>query len=683
VTILADAISRAIDDGLMVPEPILCAEWVKRFGWTSGQSAVPGPYDMSRTPYVAEILNAVDDPRVRQITIIKGSQVGMTELYIQILGYMIDRRPRTTMVVFPTADTASEANKDRITPALAGMPPIRHSRLKEVRKDGSARVVRYKTMTVFYRGANSKRQTETIPAGVVIGDELDRCPPGTAHLLRQRGKTYNDFKLILLGKPEIEGTGIDFEYANSDRRQLYLPCPECGDWHTRRFSRVRWYGKQRDGTDGPDSRDFNADATQAEQTARYKCGNCHTLIGPESNQWQLHRGVWCPTGAKIAGEPDAGRVEWIDGGRPVSSNRGYHIPEFVSGLIPNPYAPAARGFVERKGVIDQDFANDHEGRAWKFSVGNKADVRTLKERIDQAHKLGTVPPEVVALVACADIQHFNAYMIVLGFSAKMERCWLIWHERVPCPIGDRLVSMHGAFARRFRRTDGRDMAISARGVDSGEGERTKEIYEYCSNAPYEVYATKAFGIDRSGNAMDKPHDVKEISAKYAGGKKGIKLVKIKSHLWKQECQRAMGLMQETPTMALPDDDAEVVQQDAARATEAGKHAIVFPGDVPDYVLQQLSAEECVKVQDTKRGGLVYEYKWRLREGHPENHYFDAMVYAYAVAHARGWKYREEPIGLVGGNSPTVATTPKPSHRQQGPNLIEMARGQSLIPPHRR
>lgn len=680
MTILSDAIAQAIDEGLMVPEVIPCAEWVRRFGWTSGQSAVPGPYDMSRTPYVAEILNAVDDPRVRQISIIKGSQVGITELYIQILGYMVDRRPRTTMVVFPTADTASEANKDRITPALAGMPPIRNYRLKEVRKDGSARVVRYRTMTIFYRGANSKRQTETIPAGVVIGDELDRCPPGTAHLLRQRGKTYPDFKMILLGKPEFEGMGIDFEYQNSDKRQLYVPCPECGDWHTRRFSRVRWYGKQRDGRDGPDSRDFTVDATQAEQTACYKCGGCGTLIKSDANVWQLQRGVWCPAGARIAGKPDDGRVEWIDGERPASSNRGYHIPELISGLLPNPYGPAAKGFVERKGVIDQLFANDHEGRAWKFSVTSDADLGAVRDRIDPGHRYGVVPNDAVALVAFADIQDYYAYVTVTAFSAKMEKRWLVWAERVPAEFGKNLTTLDAIFYRTFTRADGRQQRIVARGIDSGDGERTMEVYRYCSQHA-ECWALKGVGVDSSGRYMAEPHKISRISARgLNGAKQDVTLLRVNSHLWKQRVHRMLGItLPDDGVQIAPDDDIEVAQADRQRAIEAGQTAYVLPSDVQEHVLNQLVAEECVKVQNTKRGGLVTQYQWRLRDKHPDNHYFDCVYSTEALAHAR----QCEQLTVLRGLVKTEPAAPKPPTQptttvSRPVSLIERARDRSLL-----
>jgi phage terminase large subunit GpA-like protein len=650
-------------------------------GWVV-QAAAPGPYDLSRTPWARGVLDAFDDPRVSQLTIMKGSQTGATELSIQILGYVIDRRPRTTMIVYPTADTAAEMNRDRITPSLAKMPPIRDARLKETRKDGSARVVRYKTMPVFFRGAGTERQMESLPAGLVINDEVDRCPPGTVHLLRQRGKTYPDFKLIALGKPGYEGQGIDVEWWASSRNDYHVPCPFCYGSFARVFSRVRWFGMQRDGKLGPDSRDVNVDETQAHDTAVYKCPHCHVLIGPEHNHWQLNMGVWVPAGAKAVGatKDTPARIEWPDGEPHFNSNQGFHIPHFLTGLEPNPYAASAHAFVRINGRRDEHFVRDYEGRPWRLTLGNRAETTELKKRIDPTHRLGRVPNEVIRLVAAADLQHHDAYMVVWGFSAKMERAWLIWHERVACPVGDRLSALGVVMARRFRRDDGKDMVCVAKGVDSGEGVRTKEVYEFCAVSG--VTATKGVGVDRSGQNMDESWKIKEINAIEQGlGGKNVKLLRMKSHVWKQTVQRALGMADpDAGQPILADDDAEVVKEDETRTTDATAHSVVLPADVPEYVLQHLASEECVKVENSKRGGLVVEYQWRLREGMPHNHYFDATYAAFCLADAHGWRQATTPKGIIGGAVGGGVTSDPVRQRQArtGPSMVGIARERSIV-----
>lgn len=682
--ILASALAKAIDEGLRVPPPITCAEWVKANGWVV-QAAAPGPYDITRTPWAQGILDAFDDPRVSQITIMKGSQTGATELTIQVVGYVIDRRPRTTMVVYPTADTAAEMNRDRITPSLAKMPPIRDARLKETRKDGSARVVRYRTMSIFYRGAGTDRQLESLPCGMVVVDEVDRCPPGTVHLLRQRLKTYPDGKLIALGKPGYEGQGVDAEWKASSQNEYHVPCPHCFGCAPRVFSRVRWYGMQRDGTLGADSRDVNVDESQAHDTAQYKCSHCHKLIAPEHNHWQLNMGVWVPMGAKAVGatRTERAKIEWPDGAPNFNANQGFHVPHPLTGLEPNPYAASAQAFVRIKGRKDEGFVRDYEGRAWRMTLGNKADTAELRKRIDPGHRLGMVPADAIGLVAHADLQHHDAYMTVWAFAPRMETAWLVWYERVPAPIGERLVTLEAAMKRRFKRSDGREMVVAAKGIDSGEGVRTQEVYEFCSRTG--VVATKGVGVDRSGQIMDEPYRIKVLNARVGGfGTRDVTLMRIKSHVWKQAVHRAMGMAEpDDGAPILADDDMEVAAEDKQRAVEAAKHSLVLPADVPDFVLRQLVAEECVKETNSKRGGLITEYRWRLREGHPDNHYFDSTYSAWAIAHARAWAGRVVPIGLVGGND--GGATPEPAKPKptipNGPSLIGRGRDQSMI--HRR
>ena len=671
--ILARAIAEAIDEGLYVPEHVTCAEWVTRFGATI-KGATPGPFEVARVPYTSEILNAFDEPNVKQITLIKGSQVGITELSVQMLGFAIDRKPGTTMFVYPTRDTAAEMNRDRVTPTLAAMPPIRDAQLKETRKEGSMRVVRYRTMSVFYRGAGTDRQLESLPCRYVFGDEIDRCPPGTVHLVRQRLKTFPDGKLVVLGKPGLEGVGIDAEWQASDQRRYHVPCPLCGGWHTRVFSRVRWYGRQRDGTDGPDSRDTTVDATQAAETAAFKCPTCHGLIEALHNAWQLSRGLWVRRGAAVTGDgrEGPGRIVWPDGVEPpASSNRGYHVPEPLSGLLANPYAPSAEAFVRRRGIIDQEFAADHEGRAWRLNLGGKADIAALRSRVDPGHRRGYVPSEAVVLVAFADIQDHYAYITVQAYSAKMAKRWTVWYERVPAEFGKGLGTLDDVFYRTWPTIDGRSMQIMARGVDSGDGDRQLEIYRYCSSRE-QCWATKGVGVDRSARLMAEPHTLKRLSrATIAGAKSDVHLLRINTHVFKTRIQRALGIaLPDDGVKPVADDDQDVLADDMARARDANNNTFILPADVEDHYLHQLAAEECVRETSSKRGGLVTEYRWRLREGHPANHYFDCVVGCEALAHARGCEKLERPAGIV-----AIAKEPTPPKPVQPrpTSMLDLAR----------
>lgn len=510
---------KAIDEGLRAPPPMTCLQWVNTNGYVS-VGASPGPYDINRLPYAREVFEAVDDPTVRRMTIMKGTQVGATETYIQILGYFIDRNPRLTMLVFPTATTVQQMNKLRIGPALRGMPAIANIEMTEERepyqrKGGSALVTKIGAMTILWRGAGSDSQTDSWPAGLVIIDELDRCKAGTAYKALERNKTYVDGLGITLGNPGFAGEGIDAEYALSDQRKYHLPCPACGVFHVRTFSRVRWRGVQRDGTVGPDSRDINVDPEQAAATAVYKCAACHALIPPSENMAQLRRGVWVPKSWELVVNADGSAYAERPPDVAPKSHRGWHWPELISPLIPSPYAPAAKDFVALKGIITPEFASHKEGRAWRAKATGKVNLEPLLSRVAPGHRLGFVPGEAVALVAGIDRQDRSLYAHVTAIGAKMRRVWTVWYESLEAPLGHGLNVLDGLLSRVWQRTDGRLMRISQAVIDSGDGDHQREVYEYAGSRP-SVWALKAFGKDRSSKYMKTAHELVTLDPRSLG-----------------------------------------------------------------------------------------------------------------------------------------------------------------------
>lgn len=673
-------LASAVGVGLLAPEPISCPDWVQRHGMVK-VSDVPGPYDVARVPYTREMFDAIDDHGVRQISIIKASQVGITEWFAQAIGYHIAQRPRHTMIVYPTADLAVEANRDRITPTLALMKPIRESRLRETRKDGSARVVRYVGMAVQYRGASTDRQLESWPCGLAIVDELDRCGDNTVHLVRQRTKTYADAKLIVLGKPGMAGRGIDAEYAASDRRVYYVPCPSCGEFHARLFKYVRWLGRGDDGKETPLSRDTTVDETQARDTACCQCPKCEASISAKMNQWQLDRGVWVPAGAKaVGGEDGRGVLVWPNGEPVVNENRGYHVPELLSGLLPNPYAYAAGAYVRRRGVIDADFAADHEGRAW-VSVSSSAKRASLRSLCEPGHKLGVVPNEAVVLVAGVDVQHFYAYVHVVAYSARMARRWTVHYERVPLSSELKYEALDDVlYNRRWKRADGQEMRLMARFMDSGDGDMTQAVYRYCASRD-QLWALKAAGRDRSHNLMVEPYTVKILEpVGFGGGDKPATLLRINSHAFKQRVHRALGI------------GTEVSRAPAAMGEEQTPQTSgptwVFPEDCSDNFIHQMESEECVPehvVHDRRRvamglkprNGAVRSVSmvWVVRQGYKDNHYFDTAVYAEAGAFARQGEQITTCMGLVRPKPP--AKSEDETNAVASP-LLQRAREGSLI-----
>lgn len=101
------------------PEDLTVAEWADRHRRLSPEnSAESGPWRTSRTPYLREPMEAFTDPKIRKIVMVAASQVGKSELELNIIGYIIDQDPGSILFVQPSLDDARKFSRLRIAPMI-------------------------------------------------------------------------------------------------------------------------------------------------------------------------------------------------------------------------------------------------------------------------------------------------------------------------------------------------------------------------------------------------------------------------------------------------------------------------------------------------------------------------------------------------------------------------------------
>ena len=124
----ADRLSAAMAPALRnfrPPAKLTVSEWAdKRRRLSPETSAEAGPWRTSRTPYLKEPMDAFNDPKVNRIVMVASSQVGKSELELNIIGYIIDQDPGSILYVQPTLDDAKKFSRLRVAPM------IRDSKLK-------------------------------------------------------------------------------------------------------------------------------------------------------------------------------------------------------------------------------------------------------------------------------------------------------------------------------------------------------------------------------------------------------------------------------------------------------------------------------------------------------------------------------------------------------------------------
>ena len=70
-------------------------------------------------------MDAVSDPEISEVVVMSGSQLGKTELLLNIVGYHIAHDPSPILVVQPTLEMGQAWSKDRLSNMLRDTPSLR------------------------------------------------------------------------------------------------------------------------------------------------------------------------------------------------------------------------------------------------------------------------------------------------------------------------------------------------------------------------------------------------------------------------------------------------------------------------------------------------------------------------------------------------------------------------------
>lgn len=239
---------------LKPPPKLTISEWADWFRQMSPEaSAGTGRWHTDNAPYQREIMDAIGNPHVRMVVFKSSSQVGKTEVLLNVLGYYIDYNPAPILVLQPTVEMGQTFSKDRLAPMIRDTAVLRKKMDAKSRFSGNT--IMQKTFPgghVTIVGANSPAGLASRPIKIVLADEVDRYPvsAGTEgdplNLAQTRQTTFWDKKTVLVSTPTIKGSSrIEKSWLESTMEEWTVPCPECGEyqpmvWANVVFDRERW-----------------------------------------------------------------------------------------------------------------------------------------------------------------------------------------------------------------------------------------------------------------------------------------------------------------------------------------------------------------------------------------------------------------------------------------------------------
>lgn len=609
-------ILRRVAAEVLTPRKIMTVEaWADQHRILTATSAEQGRYRTSRTPYMAEPMRCCTDRHVRRIVFCCGSQLSKTETMFNVIGHAACERPRPALYAIATHRLAAEYSQTRLQPAIRASDVWDgHTLEMNVGK------ITFDRMHLALVGAHNSANLKGRPIGLGLFDEIDEWPAGHLGLARERMKTFADSLEICASTPTDAHVGIDAEYANSDRRTYYTPCPHCETHHKLVWENVRW-DRTADGS--------QPDPDVAAATACMVCPECGCEIHDLNKPQMLRRGVWLPAGERPAGPRDRvmRTAEAYDGtpvpvtgyaDRPNSPVRGYQLSSLYSPFTA--FGDVVRAFAEAGFKMGPGFCNGQLGEAWKDIEDSidRSKLDALKiERRHGGYAMRTVPRSRPMLITTVDVQSDRCYLLTLGFGALAGEGAPIaivdWRE-IRTPEGGGLSELDQVLlSLRYPLDNGKHLRPLAYGIDIGH--RTTEVYDLIRRLRGRL--SGRFWPVKGDATPNANQSLRELSCEFYPGTKTQMPPEM----------RLKGLLINTDMQKTALHG--VVKMSLARRREGKPGPLIVPEDVPGAVLDGLVSEQRKRV--IKRGVPVLIWEKRAGRLGEFNHPLDLAVYARGIA----------------------------------------------------
>ena len=232
------------------PDDLTVTQWAERHRRLSSESsAEPGPWRTSRTPYLREPMDAFTDPKVRRIVMVAASQVGKSELELNIIGYIIDEDPGSILFVHPTTIDAQEFSKLRIAPEIRDCPTLRRKVAAPKSRDSGNTLLQktYPGGILTMCGSTEAHALASKPIRYVLGDERDRWATSAGNegdpweLAMARQTTFYNAKAVEVSTPTIKNaSAIEASYGEGTMERWKSRCPHCGQYHEIQWEHIRY-----------------------------------------------------------------------------------------------------------------------------------------------------------------------------------------------------------------------------------------------------------------------------------------------------------------------------------------------------------------------------------------------------------------------------------------------------------
>ena len=555
------------------PKKLTLSEWANEYAYLSVESSAEG--GRWRTlPYQKGIMDAVTDPDIEQISVMKSARVGYSKILNHIIAYHIHNDPCPIMIVQPTIEDATGYSKEEIAPMLRDTKCLQGLVSDAKAKDGQNTLLQklFPGGNLTLVGANSPRGFRRVSRRIVLFDETDGYPASAGtegdqiKLGIKRTEFFANRKIVAGSTPTVKDfSRIEKLFNQTDQRRYYVPCPKCNHMQYLRWANFECFEND-------------------PRTTIYKCEKCNYHIPHTKKRWMVERGEWRATA------PYNGK------------HVGFHIWAAYS------YSPNAtwENLMEEYLACKNDqeqlktFINVTLGEVYEDEYHTKASADGLSKRAaEEKYKEGIPPKEVLILTLGVDVQDDRLSMSVIGFG-RNEEMYLIDRKVIyGSPArADLWAQLDEVLQGKYTNEEGQELKIDTAAIDTG-GHYTQETYQYVrERKQLGIIGIKGMG-QKGKPALGKPSKV-DINFSGKVLKRGFELFPV-------------GV-----------DTIKTTLHNKLKDAEVGQGYIHFYPTTKGSYFEELTAER--QILKYKNG---YQERVWVKKNNQANEALDEMVYAYA------------------------------------------------------
>lgn len=405
-----------------------------------------------------EIADAIGDPEIERVTLVKPVRVGFTTLLTGAIASYCSNDPAPILALLPTEADCRDYVVSDVEPIFAASPILSNLLSGNLDEAGRNTLLsrRFPGGSLKVVAAKAPRNLRRHNVRVLFMDEVDgmeATAEGSPILLAERRTlSFADRKIVMGSTPVFEETShVLRAYAQSDGRIFEAKCPECSD-----FIEIQW-------------KDIHWPEGEPEK-AHLVCPSCGCEVHERHKPAMVAAGRWRATRPEVQG------------------HAGFRLNALVS-LLPNAaWGRLAREFLTVKNdpTTLQTFVNTILAQGWR-EEGEELDDAELSTRAEPFGLLADektgctgIPEQVMVITAGVDVQRKDRLEVTFVGWDDVGTAYVLGHTIVWGMWDDDTTwaELDTVLATKWKHPLGGLIGIDATCIDSSDGVTMEAVYRF-------------------------------------------------------------------------------------------------------------------------------------------------------------------------------------------------------------